>query len=131
MKVTKLIKEYVEKRVREQFPKTAEELAWEAEKDRMSKAFEEAGGLMEAYAEQVVKELNEKYELKGYCLRTYHNYSYVTDTYCNDSENYQASVKVGREREKKIDKTIEDILISLELGGTKADLDEMLANIGK
>ena len=131
MKVTKLIKEYVEKRVREQFPKTAEELAWEAEKDRMSKAFEEAGELMEAYAEQVVKELNEKYELKGYCLRTYHNYSYVTDTYCNDSENYQASVKVGREREKKIDKTIEDILISLELGGTKADLDEMLANIGK
>jgi hypothetical protein len=131
MRVTKLIKEYVEKRVKEQFPKTVEEFAWEAEKDKMFAAFEEADKIIETYAKQVIKELNEKYGFKDYCLTTRSNNSYVTDTYSSDSEIYQASMKARREREQKMNKTIEDILISLELGGTKADLDEMLANIGK
>jgi hypothetical protein len=131
MRVTKLTRDYVEKRVKEQFPKTAEEFAWEVEQDKMHKAFEEADELMKTYAELVVKQLNEKYELKGYCLGTYHNYSYVTDTYSSDSEIYWASVKAKEARIKKMNETIENILVSLELGGTKADLDEMLANIEK
>lgn len=130
MRVTRIIREYVEKRVREQFPKTTEELAWEAEKDKMSKAIEQAEILIGAYAEQVIKELNEKYEFKDYCLKK-HNYYHVTDTYQSDSIIYQISLKAKEERNKKINKTIEDILISLELGGTKAELEEMLANIGK
>lgn len=130
MRVTRLIRDYVEKRVREQFPKTAEELTWEAEKDKMSAAIEEAEKLMETYAEQIIKELNEKYGFKDYHMIK-HNYYHVTDSYSNDSEIYKASIKAKREREQKMNKTFEDILISLELGGTKAELEEMLANIGK
>lgn len=130
MKVTKLIREYVEERVYEQFPKTAEELAWEAEKDKMFKAIEQAELLIGAYAEQVVKELNEKYEFTDYCLKK-HNYYHVTDTHYNDSIIYQMCIKANNERVKKIDEAIKNILITLELGGTKAELEEMLANIGK
>ena len=131
MRVTKLIKDYVEKRVREKFPKTTEELTWEAEKEKMSKAIEQAEILISVYAEQVIEELNEKYGFsKDYCMKK-HNYYHVTDTYYNDSIIYQISLKAKTEREKKMNKTIEDILISLELGGTKAELEEMLANIGK
>lgn len=130
MKVTKLIREYVEKRVKEQFPKTAEELAWEAEQDKMRKAIEEAEKLIGVYAEQVVKELNEKYDFKDYNMRKT-NTCYATDTYCNDSKVYRASSKAKNERVKKVGEIIENILVSLELGGTKAELEEMLANIGK
>ena len=63
-----------------------------------------------------------------------HNYNLV-DNYKNSkvvfriySEN-QKSSKAERERNTAIQEKIDDIIVTLELGGTKADLEKMLAEI--
>ena len=132
MRVTKLIREYVCKRVAENFPKTAEELAWEEKSKKMNDALTEANDKVEAYANQVVKELNEKYGFsEGYSLKAYDGRSFVTTKSMWNDEMYEAAKKAERERNDKVHKAIEEILITLELGGTKADLEKMFAEIGK
>lgn len=132
MKATKLIKEYVAKKVREAYPITAEELAWEELKDKISKALEKADKIIKEYAEKVIAELNAENGFESdYCLEVYKHSSSVTYGSCRNSEIYNAYCKARDEREQKINEAIEEILINLELGGTRKDLDEMLANLGK
>jgi hypothetical protein len=132
MRATKLIKDYVTKKVYEAYPKTAEELAWEELKNKLGNAREKADEIIKEYAEKVIAELNIKNGFENdYCLEVEKHYSLVTFGSCFNSEIYNAYCKAREQRIKKIDETIEEILINLELGGTRKDLDEMLANIGK
>lgn len=132
MRVTKLIREYVEKAVEAKYPKSVEELAWENEGKRMNEAITEADKRVEAFAKEVAKELNLEYGFaEDYCLTFNKHYSPVSNKYYGDSEIYKAYRKAQNERCEKIRKAIDEILISLELGGTKADLDEMLSKIGQ
>ena len=48
---------------------------------------------------------------------------YITE---RGTEMGKKSDKAERDRQKKIDKAVEDIILTLELGGTKEDLDRML-----
>lgn len=131
MRATKLIKEYVEKQVKARFPKSMDEILWDHETERMSKAITEANEKIEEYAQKIVAELNEKYNFsEEYKLKEYRDRCYVSNTSTYDCKNYLASRKAREAREKKINETIENILITLELGGTKAELEEMLNNIG-
>ena len=135
MRVTKLIREYVEKRVIAAYPKSEAELAWEAKSKKVNEALTKANDLINKASKKIAEEINVEFGLAvgGYRLEgredTYHSVIYTT--YYGDCEEYQACRNAEEERKKKIKETIEEILISLELGGTKADLDEMLANIGK
>lgn len=131
MRVTKLIKEYVTKKVKEAYPRSAEELAWDEHQKLMNDAITEANEKAQAYAEKLVDELNAKYGFdEAHCLRAYSR-SWVTDGGMYDSEIYKAMRSAEDNRTKKIKETIEDILITLEMGGTRADLDEMLLKIGQ
>ena len=134
MRVTKLIREYVGKRVREAYPKTSAELGWEEKKARMSKAMEEGDKLVQAYIEEVCNALNAEYGCEGeYCLKDCGRLSHIGTSYrweCKDPL-YVAARDAEKERHTKIAETIENILVSLELGGTKAELEEMLAKIGE
>lgn len=132
MRVTKLIKEYVEREIKARIPKSAEEVAWETERERMNEAITEGNERIEALEKEVAKELNLKYGFtKDYCLIPKKHYSTITDKYYGDSEIYKAYCKAKREREEKIFKAIEEILLTLELGGTKTELEEMLAKVGQ
>lgn len=134
MRVTKLIREYVGKRVNEAYPKTSAELHWEEKKAQMSKAMEEGDKLIQAYIEEVCSALNTQYGFEGeYCLKDCGRMSHIGTSYrweCKDSL-YVAAKKAQDERHTKIAETIENILVSLELGGTRAELEEMLAKIGE
>lgn len=134
MRVTKLIRDYVGKRVRDAYPKTSAELAWEEKQARMSKAMEEGEKLVQAYIEEVCKTLNVEYGFDGeYCLKDCGRMSHLGTSYrweCRDPLHIAAK-EAKDERHTKIAETIENILVSLELGGTKAELEEMLAKIGK
>ena len=136
MRVTKLIREYVEKKVRETYPKSPEELAWEEELDRFHKSereFEERGyELLKSLAE----EINVKYgfepqgEKELGVLRAYTGRTYGSIDHWGHPIR-EAARKAQDARSKKIDETIEDILITLEMGGTRADLDAKLEGLAK
>lgn len=131
MKVTRLIREYVERKVRESYPKTEIELAWEEHDKNLDEAVAEAEEIIFEFAEKLAEELNAKYGFPADSnLRAVHRGS-MARRYNSNSEIYQAYYKAREERQKKTNEKIEEILLTLELGGSKADLDEMLANIGK
>lgn len=132
MRVTKLIREYVEKSVKANYPKSAEELAWEERSKALSQAMTEVNEIVEAFAEKVIAEINEKYGFaEGYDRLEKTQYAIVRSNGQFDDPIYRASYNARKDREKAIEEKIEEILLTLELGGTKADLDEMLKNIGK
>ena len=132
MKATKLIKDYVAKKVNEAYPKTAEELAWEELENKMHKAQNKADEIIREFAKKVIADLNAENGFEDdYALEMSKYYSIITHGYCNGSNVYDRSCKAKEERKKKISETVEEILINLELGGTRKDLDEMLANLGK
>ena len=131
MRVTKLIREYVEKKVKEAYPKSEAELIWEEKSRRTNEALTRANDVIEAYAKKVAEEFNAEFGLGDYRLKPFEGRNWFSTSYYGDCEEYHASRKAENERYKKIAETIEEILISLELGGTRADLDEMLAKIGK
>lgn len=132
MRVTKLIREYVEKKVSESYPKTVAELEWEEHDKSLDEVVTEARERVFEFAKKVVEELNEKYDFPtdSNLMACDHNRS-IGRKYTTNSEIYQAYRKARDERKQKIEEKIEEILLTLELGGSKADLDEMLANIGK
>lgn len=131
MRVTKLIREYVEKKVREAYPKSEAELIWEEKSRRTNIALARANDIVEAYAKKVAEEINAEFELGDYNLKPFEGRNWFSTSYYGDCEEFRASRKAEDERRKKIAETIEDILVNLELGGTRADLDEMLAKVGK
>lgn len=132
MRVTRLIREYVEKKVNESYPKTFAELVWEKHNDDINDAITEANEKVFEYAKKLAEELNEKYGFPADSnLKACDHYNSITNKYDYDSEIYRAFRKERDERQKKIAEKIEEILLTLELGGSKADLDEMLKNIGE
>lgn len=132
MRVTKLIREYVEKKVKEAYPKSEAEIRWEEKSNKVNEAITKANDLVEAYAKKIGEEINFEFGLdEGYRIKAYEDRNWFSTSYYSDDEDYRASYKAEKERRKKIAETVEEILISLELGGTKADLDEMLAKVGK
>ena len=132
MRVTKLIREYVVKRVNENYPKTEVELAYEAHESNIDNAIAEANKIFVEYANKLAEELNAKYgfsEDDNLKANSYYNAVFHKKDY--NSEFCQEYCKAREERRMAISEKIEEILLTLELGGTKADLDEMLKNVGK
>jgi vacuolar-type H+-ATPase catalytic subunit A/Vma1 len=132
MRVTKLIREYVEKKVNESYPKSVAELVYEEHGRKINDAITEANEKVYEYAKALAEELNAKYGFPADSnLTACDHYNTVSNRYNYDSEIYRAYRKAKDERQQKIEEKIEEILLTLELGGSKADLDKMLANIGK
>ena len=132
MRVTKTIKDYVARMVREIYSEpTEEEKTYSALDEKISaemyKINEKFKPLiekdMEAFnlANGLNKEEGGLRLIDGGYICTYNSYrlSY-------SSELGQRRRKAKEAREKKIDGAIENIILTLELGGNKADLDRML-----
>ena len=132
MRVTRLIRDYVEKKVKESYPKSVAELVYEEHSKNKNDAIAEANEKIYEYAKVLAEELNTKYGFPAdNNLTVYDHYNTMQSKYDYNSEIYQAYLKARDERKQKIEEKIEEILLTLELGGTKADLDEMLKNVGK
>ena len=130
MRVTKIIREYVRKRVNEKFPQTKEEIAWKEYQDKMNYAIAEGEKKMHEFAQKVVEELNTKYNFDSeYCLHVAKYFSAIRSDYSYDFELYKNQRNARDERDEKISKTIEEILIELELGGSKETLERLLKEI--
>ena len=132
MRVTKNIKEYIERHVKEKvYAKyDAERLEAERQSKIVDDFWNKMTETMEAQAEAMVTEFLEKHgdfverssnrDIINYC-------SYVLQI---KDKCYINSVHKWRERANvEVLEIVDNIIVTLELGGSKADLDRMLSEI--
>ena len=136
MRVTKLIREYVEKTVKEKMPNPAKPT------DTLSDEYDALIDSLETHCRNAIKEF--VYQHGGEFFFSYSGYdadkvefqAAYADKNCElryprvNSMLIEEYNKTCKEMTKKRNATIEDILVSLELGASRAELEEMLSKIG-
>ena len=134
MRVTKTVKEYIEKCVREKvYGKYEEERAIAENESHIINAFWEAlGDEIEAIAQERLAKFIEKNDFVEMAGKSYS--SNITCCYSNrvtiKNKFYETSAHNWRHRaDREVNEKVTDIIVTLELGGTKADLDRMLNEI--
>lgn len=128
MRVSKTVREYIEKQVANKMPKTENELQYDKVEQTINKANEQFHKLMEQAKEKVVEQLQKEYGLSTDMVMEKSHYSYSPFGSWNTEIRQKADTD-RQNRRAKINQKIEDIIVNLELGGTKADLEKMLAEI--
>lgn len=134
MKVTKIVRDFVEEKVNEKYPlpvepKEAIELEHKELDNRVAEAMAAASEVLTTklhelgvvYPAEITRmEITSFNRISDKCGRIYVDYIRpIRDAYREE----KAEVEAKRAKAQK------DILVSLELGGTKAELLEMLANL--
>ena len=128
MRVTKTVREYIEKQVASKFPKTENELQYDQVTQIVNKETEEYHKLMEQAKQEVIVQLVAKYGLEEDMVEKKSCYSYSPfGTWGTKAR--QLNDQAHQDRVVAYKQKIEDIVVTLELGGTKADLEKMLAEI--
>lgn len=136
MRVSKDVRNFIGEQVREIFKKDNSTQQEYQDKEKQAKE------IVEEYNQNIVeylkinqKELNEKLKALGFetHITTHWNSNKtgldtsVNEFYLNSgSETYKKQRELETERQEKITKAIQDIIITLELGGNKDDLMNML-----
>lgn len=127
MKVSKTVREYIEKQVASKFPKTEIELYQEQQEQIASKMNQEYCDRMEKAKADIIASIAKEYEINEGDIAIRNNYGNVFSTFNTPTAMLANTAK--SERQKVIHAKIDDIIVTLELGGTKADLEKMLAEI--
>ena len=126
MRVTKIIREYVEETVNGIYDPIIRDCSkdYSEKKNEVNEILEKMVDEFNAAAKKVIKEHG--FTIDSWNGKEKHIISYT----CNfgDEEFKSVADKRNELRDEKRRK-IQDILVNLELGGTKAELDEMLKNI--
>ena len=125
MRVTKLVREYVTKEVSKVYDEPIK---------NATKGYEEEKEMIENQFKAILDKANEKAEAilskyKGYELKYCDKKPFGrSGSLFNYDKWNDGQIKASELRQEKLNK-IDDILITLELGGTKAELEEMIKNI--
>ena len=127
MRVTKTVKEYIAKQVASKFPKTEIELYQEQQEQIASKMNQEYYDRVEKAKADIIVELAQEYKIHEEEIAIRNNYGNVFSTFNTPTAMKANTAK--SERQKTINEKVNDIIVTLELGGTKADLERLLAEI--
>ena len=127
MRVSKTVREYIEKQVASKFPKTDIELFQEQQEQIASKMNQEYYDRVEKAKAEIIANLAKEYEIHEEEIAIRNNYGNVFSTFNTPTAMKANTAKA--ERQSAIREKIDGIIVSLELGGTKADLERMLAEI--
>ena len=137
MRVTKLIKEYIEERVSERYPlpekkESGVEAAYTKMRDRLNKVIKSEA---EIFINQWVDEIDyvgwrgsrkddvDEQKIKDFVSGMHLDYDAITP---KSKSEYEKAVEETREKRRK---AIRDIVVELEMGASKADLEALLANL--
>lgn len=134
MKVTKLIKEYVAEQVAAKYPETECEKLYQEKLDEIQNKTDELNNQIKEYALKLCQQANKDFGIDVWADKN--DKIHLSSCYCIVSGPYNNPYAINlrtlkNERNKKINDTIKNILVNLELGATKAELDEMLKNLGE
>ena len=124
MRVTKIIREYVEKTVKEKMPYGAPSAEYKAACTQMCDLETEVNDKVVAYAKKLCEEATAKLP-EGFYVKLHSNFPITSDSY--NSPLQCAAVSHERATREKRAEAIESILLELELGATKADLERLIA----
>ena len=128
MRVSKTVREYIEKQVRAKFEKTENELQYEQNEQLVNSANQEYLARLEQAKAQIIQQLIVEKGITEDIAKTQDTrYSTPFTTWGTTAKSKSENDKVARH--KVICEKIDDIIVALELGGTKADLEKMLAEI--
>lgn len=127
MRVTKTVKDYIAKQVASKFPKTEIELYQEQQEQIASKMNQEYYDRVEKAKAEIITSIAKEYEINEGDIAIRNNYGNVFSTFNTPTAMLANTAK--SERQKTINEKIDDIIVTLELGGTKADLERLLAEI--
>lgn len=127
MRVSKTVREYIEKQVASKFPKTDIELFQEQQEQIASKMNQEYYDRVEKAKAEIIASIAKEYEINEGDIAIRNNYGNVFSTFNTPTAMKANTAK--SERQRAVREKIDDIIVSLELGGTKADLERMLAEI--
>lgn len=138
MRVSKDVRNFIGEQVREIFKKDDQAQQEYQDKEKQAKELiEEYNNAIVEYLKVIKNDLNE--ELKALGFEAYittkwsdkNNLGCSVNSYCLDhcSETYKQQRQIETERQEKITKAIQDIIITLELGGNKQDLMNMLEKL--
>ena len=128
MRVTKTIKEYLEKQIKNKAHSSPKYEALKAASKADEEAFDAAVKAIKEHAEAEVEKLIEQYECSS-------RYSYSRDSRVEirtgDLETPTGKVfhDYIREINNQIDEKVDEIIIALELGGTKEMLEDLLQEV--
>lgn len=126
MRVTKLIREYVEETVNgiyEPLIKNCDGDYYEKKKE-VEKILEKLADEFDAAAKKIIKE-------NGFSIDSWDDRekTIITYTCYFGNKEYMPILEKRRKLRDEKKQKVQDILVNLELGGTKAELDEMLKKI--
>lgn len=126
MRVTKIIREYVEETVNgiyEPLIKNCDGDYYEKKKE-VEEILEKLADEFDAAAKKIIKE-------NGFSIDSWDDREKTIITYtCNfGNKEYRPILEKRRKLRDEKKQKVQDILVNLELGGTKAELDEMLKKI--
>lgn len=134
MKVTKIVREFVEEEVNKKYPIPELDKVAVAQLDKeifetKSRILEEAGELIFKKMKEAGLQLTEGVvgiEIDHWIGRGEQGRAYYNCVINNLQKAYDDACRII---EAKRERAIKDILVTLELGGTKKELTEMLANL--
>jgi hypothetical protein len=124
MRVTKLIREYVEKTITAKMPYGAPSAEYKAACSKMSKLEAEVNNKVTAYAKKLCEEATAQLP-EGFYIKLQSKFPITSNSY--DSPLSRAAGSHERAMREKRAEAIESILLELELGATKADLERLIA----
>jgi hypothetical protein len=127
MRVTKTVREYIAKQVALRFPKTEIELQQEQNREIVNKANSEYQKRVEKARAEIAKKVAEEFGITAEVAEIKMHYASPFESGYTTTANQANTARF--ERNKIIKDKVEDIIVTLELGGTKADLEKMLAEI--
>ena len=128
MRVTKIVREYIEESVSKKYQSAEDAIVKKYEP--MERAYDEAIKAVKAEIKEVWgKHLSSFYTKEELKLLMDNHTEYVPSTYHVGMAWQQERAERRNALRDAKEKTIRDILIKLELGGTKEDLDKMLSEI--
>lgn len=123
MRVTKIIREYVTKTITEKMPYGEPSATYKRHRQSLDDLRSQLNENVNAYAEELLASVGNLPE--GFTIKRTHWPIFESST-CNSPMCVAASAHEREVRENR-EKAIETILVELELGATKADLERLIA----
>lgn len=123
MRVSKIIREYVEKTITAKMPYGEPTITYKQHCQSLNDLTSQLNEKINAYAEEMLASVGNLPE--GFTIRKTHWSIFESSTW-NSPMHIAASAHERKVRENR-EKAIDSILVELELGATKADLDRLIA----
>lgn len=128
MKVTRLIREYVEKNVTALSKKSQEEIDFDIYKDKVALAEKYIEEQTKEFADKLKADVLARFDLPECAIGYYYTgRALILSRSGNKIE--RNAIEAKRLRDQKTRDKIDEILLNLELGATRAELDKMIAEL--